>query len=111
MKTNGYLVLIFSILVFCGGVMGYIKSGSLPSIISGGAFGALLLASSSMIIKGKKNGQKIALIGTLALDAFFTYRFAANPKFMPAGLMIILCNLMLISLITGIRKKANTPSS
>jgi len=91
--------------------MGYVKGASLPSLIAGGIFGALLLTASHRIFRNKGNGEKLALLFILALDAFFTYRFAKHPNLMPAGLMLIVSNFMLIMLIIGIRKKARIHSS
>ncbi|GAB4194458.1 MAG: hypothetical protein Tsb0015_17450 [Simkaniaceae bacterium] len=111
MKLNGYLVLLYSLIVLVGGIIGFIKSNSLISMLSGSIFCVLLLISSHQIIKEKKSGEKFALFYTLALDAFFTFRFATHPKLMPAGMMLIFSNLLLIMLIIGIKKRANLSSS
>ncbi len=111
MKINGYALLIYTFLMLIGGIIGYVKSGSLPSIVASGIFSSLLLIAAYRMFKRLKGGEILALINVLALDAFFTLRFSMNPKFMPAGLMIVLSNLMLIMLLVGLKKRNKLPFS
>ncbi|NDD59456.1 MAG: hypothetical protein EBZ47_09500 [Chlamydiae bacterium] len=103
MKKTGSIVLIYGLLVFIGGWIGYITSHSPPSAISGTLFGALLfLAGRAMIVK-KTWGQWTALFLAFILDAFFTYRFAKTLKFFPAGFMSLLSLAVLIILALRIQ--------
>lgn len=46
MNTGSIIVLVYAILVLAGGVFGFVKAASRPSLIGGGAGGlALLLAA------------------------------------------------------------------
>ncbi|MFQ5865498.1 MAG: TMEM14 family protein [bacterium] len=99
-----YIILAYGILVLVGGILGYVKSQSLPSIISGGIFGLLIIASAILMLKGMAVGTYSALVISVFLAAFFLYRFIGSHKFMPAGLMIILSLISVITLIINLRK-------
>lgn len=98
MKTNGIVLLIYALLVIAGGVIGFVKANSMPSLLMGGLFGVGLLASAAMLLNGKQAGFYLGVILSLALLAFFSYRFYSTGSFMPAGLMSILSLATLVRL-------------
>ena len=57
MKVTATIVFVFGLLIALGGIMGFVKSGSQASLISGSAFGIALLISGYLISKGKIIGQ------------------------------------------------------
>ncbi|MFQ5751936.1 MAG: TMEM14 family protein, partial [bacterium] len=99
--TN-YLVLIYGILVIVGGILGYVKSKSVPSIISGSIFGVLIVGSSLLMFKAIALGSYAALVLSVFLAVLFGFRFKVSRKFMPAGLMIILSLAASITLILAV---------
>lgn len=90
MKTKSYAVYIYAILLLIGGIIGYIKASSLPSLIMGTLFALLAGASATAMYKNKDAGRISAILLSLVLTAFFCYRFVITQKFMPAGLMVII---------------------
>jgi len=96
MKKTGLILLVFAIIVFLGGLTGYLKGGSTGSVIMGTSFGIALLFTSLLAYKRVVWGAYLGLILTLILDAFFTYRFVISMNMMPAGLMTIISTLVLI---------------
>ncbi len=78
----------YGILAIVGGILGYVKSKSKVSIISGSISGALLIASAIAQLQGISGARiaSIAIAGVLVI--VFALRFAKTRKFMPAGLMI-----------------------
>jgi uncharacterized membrane protein (UPF0136 family) len=76
-------------LALIGGVMGYLKAKSKPSLISGVISGVLLLAAASMQIQGITFGFILGRIVTIALVVVFALRLIKTRKFMPAGLMLV----------------------
>ena len=90
MRAPGIVILIYGLLVLGGGIVGYTTSGSMASLIAGGTFGLLLLASGLGVLRGKDMGFLIAPLLTLLLTAFFGYRFVASGEFTPSGLMAAL---------------------
>jgi uncharacterized membrane protein (UPF0136 family) len=79
----------YGMLAIAGGILGYVKSKSKVSIISGSMSGALLIASAIAQLQGI-SGARIASIAIAgALVVIFAVRLVKTRKFMPAGLMII----------------------
>lgn len=85
-----YSIIIYSIIVLLGGVIGFVKAGSSASIMMATAFTLLLLVSSFLVHKKIVLGIYMSLFLTGFLACFFGYRFFNGFKFMPAGLMLIL---------------------
>ncbi len=88
---------VYALLLAVGGVIGYTKAGSRPSLIAGllsafAAFVALLITPSN-----PRFGLAAAALVALVLAGFFGYRFVAKTrKFMPAGLLAVLSVLVLV---------------
>lgn len=78
-----------------GGMMGYLKSNSLMSLIAGGGFGVILL----YLQEGQQNTTGIIIVCSLLL-VLMSFRFLSSGKFMPAGLLSILSLVNLIIQIT-----------
>lgn len=95
MKTNGIITLVYGVVVLAGGLFGFFKAHSFPSLISGIVFGSLLITSAFDLSKEKSWGFPVALGSTTFLALFFIYRFYSTGMFMPAGLMLILSLIVL----------------
>jgi len=87
MKKTAWIVLIYASLVLIGGIIGYLRMGSYASLLSGGLFGILLYLTTFGMCKGKKIGYTGALILSIILEGFFTWRFAKTLQFFPAGFL------------------------
>jgi uncharacterized membrane protein (UPF0136 family) len=99
MKNNAIATFIFAIIVLAGGVMGYYKAHSLPSLIMGATFAVLLSVSAFAMLRNWVLGYVSAIGLTLVLGAFFFNRYLVTQSFMPAGLMTILSMVLIIILI------------
>jgi uncharacterized membrane protein (UPF0136 family) len=93
-----FIVLIYSILILVGGFIGHAKAGSTASLVWGLVFGFLLLVAAGGMLRRRLWGTYLAIILTLILDGFFTYRFLTTHNFMPAGLLSILSLVVLLLL-------------
>lgn len=100
-----YVVLIYGLFILVGGVMGH-RAGSTTSLVMGALFGVLLVIASLGMFKRKRWGVYGALILTLILDGFFTYRYFLSMKFMPPGLLSLVSLGVMILLIMHIRKNS-----
>ena len=93
--------LVFGALTIAGGVMGYVKAGSLASLIAGGVAGALLLFGGLQL----NPGNRPILIGLgivcAALAGRFLPAFLKSGSFMPAGLMASLAVVGLVLVIAA----------
>ncbi len=63
---------IFGVLTILGGVMGYVKAGSLVSLIAGSVSGLLLLGAGGLLLSGKLDiGLILGVLITVALAGQF----------------------------------------
>ncbi|NGX51112.1 MAG: hypothetical protein K1060chlam2_00969 [Chlamydiae bacterium] len=102
--TMGTIILIYSILVFAGGLMGFIMKKSLPSLMGGGLFGLSLVFTSIQTFALRKWGLYASLMLILLLDAFFSYRFLTTHTFFPSGVMLLISTGTLLILVLKLKK-------
>lgn len=99
MRPIGWLVLIYGLIVFLGGIFGYVKAESVPSLVAGVVFAVALSIAAFALLNEKWIGMTLAIASTALLSAFFIYRFIYTYKFMPAGVMALLSLLVLAFLV------------
>ena len=102
--TKIYFI-IFGVLTIAGGIIGYVKAGSLPSIIAGSITGVLLLIAGSLLSEHRAISLATAFIISLLLAAQFVPKFIRTGKAMPAGVMAILSVIgIIVALLAWIKK-------
>lgn len=101
MPLASLIVSIYAALVIIGGVIGFAKARSAPSLIAGILSGLALLAAGWALGHALFWGQPLAFLVIVLLLAVFSFRyFGKTPRvFMPGGLMAALSLLALIALI------------
>mmetsp|Transcript_1004 Transcript_1004/g.1227 ORF Transcript_1004/g.1227 Transcript_1004/m.1227 type:complete len:96 (+) Transcript_1004:123-410(+) len=87
-------VLGFGVLLAAGGTMGYLKKGSLPSLVAGVGSGAAFAWASQDLTTRKPQAQGLSVLLLLVM----LYRLKKTGKFMPAGMISILTLGMLAKL-------------
>lgn len=97
-------ILVFAVLMLVGGIIGYKKAQSKPSLIAGIVTAVLLgfcywLSRSNPLL-----GFQLAFVINGALDGVFLVRLMKTRKFMPAGMMLVLCIIEQIELASGMRQ-------
>jgi len=81
----------FGGITIAGGVMGFVKAKSRPSLIAGSVSGVLLLGSGYLVGTSQTRvGLILGLIVSLGLAGRFISVFRKSGKIMPAGLMAVL---------------------
>ena len=105
MDATQLYFLIFGALTIIGGVIGYVKAGSLPSIIAGAITGALLLVAAWILPNNRTVGLVIAFIVSLLLAGQFIPKLIRTGKMMPAGLMSVLSVIGIVMVIVAWLKK------
>jgi uncharacterized membrane protein (UPF0136 family) len=86
-----YAIIILSTFVLVGGVIGFKKAGSKASLIAGAISAVLLDACFAIGFVNMQAGFIAALVVTGLLDAFFLKRLMKTMKFMPSGMILLLC--------------------
>jgi uncharacterized membrane protein (UPF0136 family) len=97
--------IVFGILTIAGGVVGYVKAGSVASIVAGGITGVLLLVAAFLLPEYRIAGLATACIVSLLLAAQFVPKFLRTGRVMPAGMMSILSVIGVIVAIVAWLKK------
>ena len=83
-------LLVFGLLTIAGGVLGFVKANSKPSLIAGGVAGLALLAAWWLMGAYGRPGVILGLVVSLALAGRFVGAYRKSKKMMPAGMMAIL---------------------
>lgn len=99
MTIAAIAAIAYGLLSIIGGIVGYTKAGSKPSLISGLVSGIVLIASGILVAQGMAVGLPLAIAVTALLVIVFAVRLSKTRKFMPAGLMLIAGGIALALLI------------
>lgn len=97
------VALIYGALTIVGGVIGYLKSHSKASIVSGSIAGCLLIFSGLIQLQGQAWGLVLGLVITLGLITIFAIRFNKTRQYMPAGLMTFLGAVVFAVMLSQLR--------
>ncbi|CAG0917513.1 unnamed protein product [Notodromas monacha] len=79
--------------VAAGGLVGYLKAGSIASMLSGVMFGSLL-GFGAYQTSGNPANAHVTMVTSAVMSGMMGYRYSNSKKFMPAGLMAILGAVM-----------------
>jgi uncharacterized membrane protein (UPF0136 family) len=91
--------IIFGVLTILGGVIGYLRAGSMASIIAGSISGILILVAALLLPGNVVAGLALGGVISLLLVGRFLPSFIRTGDFMPAGMMSILSIIGLIMAI------------
>lgn len=95
MSAIGILYVIYAIVLLAGGVMGFLKASSLPSLIAGIVAAALMFVAFGMLGQGH-TGLILGAVVSAVMDAFFMLRYVKTKKAMPAIPISVLSVLVLV---------------
>src|ERR1700747_1529239 len=105
MEAAKIYFIAFGGLTVAGGVVGYVKAGSVASIVAGSITGVLLLVAAFLLPEHRAVGLATAFIISLLLSAQFVPKFIRTGRVMPAGMMSILSVIGVIAAIVAWVKK------
>ncbi len=105
MEAGRIYFIVFGALTIIGGIVGYLKAGSVASIIAGSITGVLLLVAAFLLPEHRTIGLATALIISLLLAAQFVPKFLRTGRVMPAGMMSVLSVIGIIAAIVAWVKK------
>jgi uncharacterized membrane protein (UPF0136 family) len=81
---------IYAVLLGAGGLIGYIKAGSRPSLIAGSLSALVALIALVLSARDQQWGVPLGMLLSIALFVVFGYRYAVKTrKFMPSGLLAV----------------------
>jgi uncharacterized membrane protein (UPF0136 family) len=99
MEAAKIYFIVFGLLTIVGGIIGYVKAGSVASIIAGAITGVLLLVAAFVLPDHRVAGLATAFIVSLLLAAQFVPKFLRTGRVMPSGLMSVLSIIGIIAAI------------
>ncbi len=100
------LAIAYGLVALIGGIIGFVKAGSVASLIAGGGSGALLLVGAALVGKQPKVGLGIALVVSLLLIGRFA-SVAIKSGASPVALVMIIGGV--IVLVASGRALAGAP--
>jgi uncharacterized membrane protein (UPF0136 family) len=87
---------VYALLLGIGGLMGYLKAGSRPSLIAGSISALAALGALGLSAANHRLGVPLGLILSITLFVLFGYRYAVKTrKFMPSGLLAVVSLIVL----------------
>src|ERR1044071_6860686 len=101
MEAAKIYFIVFGLLTILGGIIGYVKAGSIASIIAGSITGVLLLVAAFLSPEHRMVGLATALIVSLLLAAQFIPKLLRTGTVMPAGIMSLLSVIGIIVVIVA----------
>jgi uncharacterized membrane protein (UPF0136 family) len=87
LQTNSAVAL--GALTSLGGMIGYARTGSIPSIAAGLSVGALYLYSYSRLRGGQSYGEELGLLASAVLGGSSIPRAIKTKKMVPVGLSVL----------------------
>ncbi|KAL5359733.1 transmembrane proteins 14C-domain-containing protein [Aspergillus floccosus] len=87
LQTNSAVAL--GALTSLGGMIGYARTGSIPSIAAGLSVGALYLYSYSRLRSGQSYGEELGLLASAVLGGSSIPRAIKTKKMVPVGLSVL----------------------
>jgi uncharacterized membrane protein (UPF0136 family) len=104
MESAKIYFIVFGALTILGGIVGYVKAGSVASIIAGSITGVLLLVAAFLLPEHRMAGLAIALIVSLLLAAQFMPKLLRTGRIMPAGIMSLLSVIgIIVAIVAWVR--------
>ena len=90
---------IYALLLGIGGIVGYLKAGSRPSLIAGLASALVAAGCLALCFYDPPLGFWLGLVLAATLVVLFQTRYRRTRKFMPSGLLLLVSGLVVLVLL------------
>src|SRR5882724_5154604 len=90
MHLSDAILWIYIVLLFLGGLFGYLKAGSKVSLVMSAVFAAVLCLCASGVVFQPHLSKILINVLLASLLVVFAIRLTKTKKFMPSGLMAVL---------------------
>lgn len=102
MSSAMFAAIAYGLLALVGGIYGYVKVRSVPSLVSGVVSGLILLIGGVLQSQGNPVGLPLSAIVSGVLVVVFAIRWIKTRKFMPAGLMCLAGIVAFITILSAL---------
>ncbi|CAK9825600.1 Transmembrane protein 14C [Anthophora retusa] len=89
---------VYAATVAAGGVFGYVKAKSIPSLGAGLVFGSVLGYGAYQTSQDPTN-IRVSVAATMVLGGIMGFRYYNSGKIMPAGMLTLLSAIMLVKTV------------
>lgn len=93
---------VYAVLLAIGGVIGFAKAKSRPSLIAGLGSAAIAALAAVVIHFNMKLGSIQGALLAVVLSVFFGARFRKSRKWMPGGMMMVLSQVVAVFLLVTV---------
>jgi uncharacterized membrane protein (UPF0136 family) len=90
---------VYAFLLAAGGVLGFVKAGSRPSLVAGLASAAIAFVCLVIAALGSAFGLWLGAALAFVLLGLFAIRFSKSRKVMPSGVMVVVSLVALVLLV------------
>lgn len=99
-RTAAVLIAIYGLIALIGGTIGFVKAGSVASLIAGGGSGLVLLISAALVVK--KPESRVGLIIALVVSLLLIGRFASTLRGGASPIAIVMIGGGLVALLAAV---------
>lgn len=107
--TARIALMVYGLILIAGGAIGYVRAGSLVSLVAGVVFGLAAMAAGALAFRSPSAGLVMGFALSLTVGALFAWRFISTRALMPAGITLVLSVLMVISLTFALQATRSAP--
>jgi uncharacterized membrane protein (UPF0136 family) len=97
--------LVFGVITIAGGIMGYVKAGSVISVVAGAITGILLIAAGVILPAHQEPGLILGLFTSAILAGQFILRTLRTRRLIPGGVMSVLSVIGIVVAIAAWLRK------
>lgn len=103
------LIAVYGLIALIGGTIGFVKAGSVASLVAGGGSGLVLLLAAALVAKKVPRSARVGLILALVVSLLLIGRFASTLRggASPVALVMIIGGLA--ALVSSAMALARTP--
>lgn len=111
LRTPGALIAVYGLVALIGGTIGFVKAGSVASLIAGGGSGLILLIAAALVMKtpsgaavgqsGLASSARAGLIVALVMSLLLIGRFASTLRGGASPVAIVMISGGLVVLVAS----------
>jgi uncharacterized membrane protein (UPF0136 family) len=113
LRVAAILIAVYGLVALIGGTIGFVKAGSVASLIAGGGSGVILLVSAALVMKkpdgadaGLPRNARVGLIIALVVSLLLIGRFASTLRNGASPVAIVMISGGLVALVASARALA-----
>jgi uncharacterized membrane protein (UPF0136 family) len=99
LRVPALLTAVYGLIALIGGIIGFVKAGSVASLIAGGGSGLILLVAAALVMKEQR--ARLGLIIALVVSVLLVGRFASTLRNGASPVAIVMITGGLVVLVAS----------